>query len=858
MKDYSPHDIEKKWQEEWERAHLYRVKEDPQKAKYYILEMFPYPSGRIHMGHVRNYCIGDVLSRYKRMQGFNVLHPMGWDAFGLPAENAAIEHGIHPAKWTYDNIDYMRKQLKRLGFSYDWGREFATCDPNYYKWEQLFFLEMYERGLVYRKKAPVNWCPGCKTVLANEQVEEGCCWRCGSEVEIKELEQWFFRITAYAEELLLYCDKLKGWPEKVLIMQKNWIGKSEGVQIKFPLDGDNGYLTVFTTRPDTLYGVTFMSLAPEHPLVLKLAKGTPQEEEVVKFVERIKKTSRIERMAKEAEKEGIFIGAYCRHPLLDRKIPIYVANFVLMEYGTGAVMGVPAHDQRDFEFAKKYNLPIIVVIKPPDSELNPETMEVAYVEEGILVNSDLFDGLNSEKAKEAITNYLTEKGFGKKTVSYRLRDWGISRQRYWGAPIPVIYCPKCGIVPVPKKDLPVILPLEIKIEGKGNPLSYYPKFYETNCPYCGAKARRETDTMDTFVESSWYFARYACPDEDSMPLDKKRVKYWLPVDQYIGGIEHAVLHLLYARFFTKVLRDLGWLKIDEPFVRLLTQGMVCKETYYCKKHGYLIPDEEVKEEEKVKVCKYCGEKVEVGRLEKMSKSKKNIVDPEFMVDQYGADTVRLFILFAAPPERDLEWSAQGIEGAYRFLTKVWRLANELLPFLKDQHYEYKKLNKKQMALRRKTHQTIKKVTEDIERFHFNTAISALMELLNTMAEYQQKEKMEKTDYAVMYEAFNTFIILSSPFIPHLAEELWKALGHKDWLIEQTWPKWDEEAIKEDSIFIVIEINGKVRARMEVPASISEEKVKEMALEHERIKQLLSGKKVKKIIWVPKKIINIVV
>ncbi|MCD6319856.1 MAG: leucine--tRNA ligase [Candidatus Desulfofervidaceae bacterium] len=861
MKDtYDPWEIEEKWQKEWEKTKIFKVTEVPQKPKYYVLEMFPYPSGRIHIGHVRNYSIGDVVARYKRMQGFNVLHPMGWDAFGLPAENAAIAHGIHPAKWTYDNIDYMRRQLKRLGFSYDWDREFATCDPEYYKWEQLFFLEMYEKGLVFRKKSPVNWCPGCQTVLANEQVEDGQCWRCGSEVEIKELEQWFFKITAYAEELLKYCDELKGWPEKVLVMQRNWIGKSEGAEIKFPLEGREGEITVFTTRPDTLYGVTFMSLAPEHPLALELSKGTPQEAAVKAFVERMKKQSHIERTAEGAEKEGVFTGAYCRHPLLDRKIPIYVANFVLMEYGTGAVMAVPAHDSRDFVFARKYNLPIVVVIQPQDKTLKPEEMEDAYTEPGILVNSGPFNNLSSEEAKEAIPKYLEERGLGKKAVSYRLRDWGISRQRYWGAPIPIIYCPKCGVVPVPKEQLPVILPLEVTVKGKGSsPLADYAPFYETTCPKCGHKARRETDTMDTFVESSWYFARYACPDEDKTPLDKKRVAYWLPVDQYIGGIEHAVLHLLYARFFTKVLRDLGWVEMNEPFMNLLTQGMVCKETYRCPEHGYLVPDEEVKDENGQKICVHCGKEVEIGRLEKMSKSKKNIVDPEKLINQYGADTVRLFILFAAPPERDLEWSAQGVEGAHRFLGRVWRLVKDALPYIKDKEtYQEGNLNKDGQRLHRKTHQTIKKVTEDIERFHFNTAVSALMELLNTMTDFWQKGNRDETSCRIMREAIETFVILASPFVPHIAEELWHTLGHTNWIIDEPWPRWDEEAIKEERIWIVIQINGKVRARIEVPAEISKEEIQKMALEQERIQQLLAGKEVKKIIWVPSKLINIVV
>ncbi len=858
---YNPQEIEEKWQKEWEEKKVFKVTEEPQKDKFYVLEMFPYPSGRIHMGHVRNYSIGDVLARYKRMQGFNVLHPMGWDAFGLPAENAAIAHGIHPAKWTYDNIAYMKRQLKRLGFSYDWDREFATCDPDYYKWEQLFFLEMYEKGLVYRKKSPVNWCPGCQTVLANEQVEDGRCWRCGSEVEIKELEQWFFKITAYAEELLADLEKLKGnWPEKVLIMQRNWIGKSVGAEVKFPIEGRDDYITVFTTRPDTLYGVTFMSLAPEHPLALELSKGTPQEKQVREFVERMKRKSHIERSAEDTEKEGVFTGAYCRHPLLDRKIPIYVANFVLMEYGTGAVMAVPAHDQRDYAFAKKYNLPIIVVIQPKGEELNPETMTEAYTEPGVLVNSGPFNGMPSEEAKKAIPKYLEEKGLGKPTVSYRLRDWGISRQRYWGAPIPIIHCPKCGIVPVPKEDLPVVLPLEVTVKGKGgSPLAEYPAFYEATCPKCGGKARRETDTMDTFVESSWYFARYACPDEDKAPFDKKRLKHWLPVDQYIGGIEHAVLHLLYARFFTKVLRDLGYLDIDEPFLRLLTQGMVCKETYRCSEHGYLVPDEEVKEENGKKVCVYCGKEVEIGRLEKMSKSKKNIVDPEKLMNQYGADTVRLFILFAAPPERDLEWSAQGVEGAYRFLNRLWRLVKEMLPYIKDKEaYKTGQLNPTQRALHRKTHQVIKKVTEDIERFHFNTAVSALMELLNTISDFWQSGHKDDTSLSVLKEAIESFVILASPFVPHITEELWHVLGHEGWLIDVPWPKWDEEAIKEERITVVIQINGKVRARMEIDVGLSQEEVEKMALEQPRIQELIADKTIKKIIWVPNKLVNIVV
>lgn len=856
--DYEPEKIEIKWQKEWERGNIFRVTETQDRPKYYLLEMFPYPSGRIHMGHVRNYSIGDVIARYKRMRGYNVLHPMGWDAFGLPAENAAIEHRVHPAKWTYENIAYMRKQLRRLGFSYDWDREFSTCDPEYYKWEQIFFLEMYERGIAYRKKAEVNWCPSCGTVLANEQVEGGRCWRCGNEVEVREKDSWFFKITTYTEELLAHCDKLYGWPEKVLAMQKNWIGKSYGTEISFPIKGRPETINVFTTRPDTLYGATFVSLAPEHPLALKLAKG----KEVKEFMEHIRKQSQALRIAEDTEKEGIFTGSYCLHPLTGGLLPIYVANFVLIEYGTGAVMAVPAHDQRDFEFSKKYNLPIEVVIQPSGEILDSKDMTLAYEGEGILVNSERFNGFSSQVAKEAITSYLEEKGLGKRVVSYRLRDWGISRQRYWGAPIPIIYCPDCGTVPVPKEHLPVILPLEVNVKERGgSPLLDYKNFYETSCPICGREACRETDTMDTFVDSSWYFARYATPKEKDAPFNKEKLDYWLPVDQYIGGIEHAILHLLYARFLTKVLRDLDYLNIDEPFTHLLTQGMVCKETYSCPTHGYLFPEETI-ERDKKRVCPHCEREAMVGRIEKMSKSKKNIVDPERLIEQYGADTVRLFCLFAAPPERDLEWSERGVEGANRFLKRLWRLYRDALPHIKDvRPYSGDNLNEDIQALRRKVHQTIRKVTMDIEeRFHFNTAISALMELLNTASSLwdKYKNKADPVFSAVMREAMETLIILLSPIVPHITEELWHNLGKAGWLIDTHWPKWDEDIAKEERISVVIQINGKVRSRIEVLEDISEEEVKKQALEDPRIKSLLSGRQIKKVIWVPKKLINMVV
>src|SRR5712692_8199643 len=639
---YQPLAIEEKWQRIWEENKAFQGAENRGKPKYYVLEMFPYPSGRIHMGHVRNYSIGDVIARYKRMRGFAVLHPMGWDAFGLPAENAAIERGVHPEQWTAENILYMKTQLQRMGLSYDWAREIATCEPEYYRWNQWIFLQFYKRGLAYRKSSSVNWCPSCETVLANEQVIEGACWRCDSAVIQKELEQWFFRITDYAEELLQDLDQLSGWPDKVLTMQRNWIGKSIGAEILFPLVGREGALRVFTTRQDTVYGATFVSLAVEHPLAVKLSEGTKQDEAVKEFIDRIKNVSQAKRGAEEGEKEGIFTGAFCQNPFTGEKIPIYLANFVLMEYGTGAVMAVPAHDQRDFEFAKKYNLPIRVVIQPKNRPLPADELTEAYVDEGLMVQSGPFTGLANNDGKEKIAGYLEEKGWGKKAIRYRLRDWGVSRQRYWGTPIPIIYCDRCGVVPVPEDQLPVRLPMDVPFTGKGgSPLLESKRFTEVACPQCGSPARRETDTMDTFVDSSWYFLRYVSPRWESAPFDSEKGRYWLPVDQYIGGVEHAVLHLLYARFFTKALRDLGLAKVDEPFTNLLTQGMVSKETYRCPEHNWLFPGELVGSEKDGWRCPQCNRPVERGRVEKMSKSKKNIVDPEDLVNAYGADTARL-------------------------------------------------------------------------------------------------------------------------------------------------------------------------------------------------------------------------
>ena len=859
---YDPQKIESKWQNIWEEATLFKAREDPNKEKYYLLEMFPYPSGNIHMGHVRNYTIGDVVARYKRMQGFNVLHPMGWDAFGMPAENAAIANNSHPAKWTYKNIDTMRFQLKRLGFSYDWDREIATCSPEYYRWEQWLFLKMYEKGMAYRREAFVNWCEHCQTVLANEQVEAGLCWRCSQQVRQKKLWQWFFRITDYAQDLLSYCEKLPGWPEKVITMQKNWIGKSIGSEILFPIENSDEQIPVFTTRQDTVYGATFMCLAPEHPLVVKLSRGTSQEAEVAEFIHRISLQDRSVKALESYEKEGVFIGAYCINPLSGIRMPIYTANFALMEYGTGAVMSVPAHDHRDFEFARKYGLDIIVVVNPHDADLDPATMTEAFTGEGVMINSGQFNGIDSIKALDDIASYLEAKGLGMKTTSFRLRDWGISRQRYWGAPIPIIHCEKCGIVPVPEKDLPILLPEDADLlEGGKSPLPTLEYFVKTPCPVCGnPDARRETDTMDTFVESSWYYERYCSPDCNTAIFDRKAVDYWMPVDQYIGGVEHAILHLLYSRYYTRVLNDFGLVKYKEPFTRLLTQGMVCKETISCPEHGFLLP-EEISESGEERLCKQCGRKTVVGRVEKMSKSKKNVIDPNILLEKYGADTTRLFCLFAAPPERDLEWSEQGVEGGYRFLNRVWRLAlnwGNLIRNAKPFNGSLDQLEGDSLALFKKNHATIKKVTRDIEdRFHFNTAISAVMELVNTMygidIDEQNPQKVQ-----VMRLSMESVALLLSPIVPHFAEELWEALGFDTSILLASWPSYREDALVKDKLLIVVQVNGKLRSKFHVDADADDDTLKEMALSDERIFKFIDGKPIKKIIVVKEKLVNIVV
>ena len=824
MQSYNPQAIEEKRQEIWEQERVFRASEDGSREKYYLLEMFPYPSGKIHMGHVRNYSIGDVIARYKRMRGYNVLHPMGWDAFGMPAENAAIDRGIQPATWTYENIDYMRKQLKRLGFSYDWEREIATCDVDYYRWEQWIFLKMLEKGLVYRKNSPVNYCQKCQTVLANEQVEGGACWRCGETVIQKELTQWFFAITQYADELFEYCDKLPGWPERVLNMQRNWIGKSYGVEVNFPME-DGKPLTIFTTRPDTLFGVTFMVLAPEHPLATTLPKGTPHEQEVLAFVEKTKSQDKSFRAEMAVSKEGVFTGKYAINPLTHTKVPIYIGNFVLMEYGTGAIMSVPAHDQRDFEFAKEYNIPIIVTIMPEKTVLDPATMTEAYEGDGKMVNSGPFNGRQNREAIPSIIDYLEENKLGKRRINFRLRDWGISRQRYWGTPIPIIYCESCGTVPVPYDDLPVVLPVDLAVTMVGkSPLAECADFYQIECPLCKAPAKRETDTMDTFVESSWYFLKYACPDYNEGPLDSAKVNYWMPVDQYIGGVEHAVLHLLYSRFFNRVLNEFGLVSVREPFENLLTQGMVIKNGA------------------------------------KMSKSKGNVVDPEYMIKKYGADTARLFCLFASPPEKDLDWNDKGVEGCSRFLQRVWRLIAERINDMRDVEAIFEPLTSDSDAVQLTylMHKTIKKVTEDIDRFHLNTAIARIMELVNGLYKFLEKDREDEDTKKLTRGAFETLVSLLFPFVPHIAEELWEMLGKDSRMIGKEWPRYNPQYVEEDTVLVVVQVNGKLRDRCEVDRDIDQEQLREIVLTLDNVKRHIEGKTVMKTIVVPNKLVNVVV
>ncbi len=860
--NYDPQAVEEKWQKSWEESRAFSADADPSREKYYVLEMFPYPSGRIHMGHVRNYAIGDVVARIKMMGGVNVLHPMGWDAFGMPAENAAIAAGVHPAKWTYENIEYMKKQLKRLGFSYDWDKELATCDPEYYRWEQLIFLKMLEKGLAYRRESYVNWCEPCQTVLANEQVVAGGCWRCDTPVSQKSMEQWFFKITAYVEDLLTSLDGLPGWPERVLAMQKNWIGISVGAEVDFPIAEGTGAIRVFTTRQDTLFGATFMSLAAEHPLAVELSRGTDQEDAVREFIRRTMQIDRTERTADLLEKEGVFTGSFCINPMTKEQIPVFVANFVLMEYGTGAVMAVPAHDQRDFEFAKRYDLSIRVVINPKDRELSEETMTEAFEEYGVLTESGQFTGMTSEDAREKINEYLKETGQGEGAITYRLRDWGISRQRYWGAPIPVVYCEGCGAVPVKEEDLPVVLPLDVRIDEAGrSPLPKLEEFVNTTCPKCSGPARRETDTMDTFVDSSWYFARFACPRYDQGPLEKERVDYWMAVDQYIGGIEHAVLHLLYSRFYTKVLKDFGILKVNEPFTNLLTQGMVTKETYTCPKHRWLFPDEVKAAKDGSFSCNICGSPVETGRIEKMSKSKKNVVDPDDMVKKFGADTVRFFCLSDVPPEKDLEWTDAGVDAAFRFLSRVHRFvtSEDRLRGVEAHPFSMPRTDAARSAYR-EMNSLLKRANDDFERFHFNTALARARELFTLTARFAEQipAENEAEELAVLKLLAETFAILIYPAVPHLGEELWQSLGHTESLVRHPWLQPDPGALVAEEVELVVQVNGKLRGKITVPADAAEDEVREKALADERVSRFVGGKPVKKTIVVPGRLVNLVI
>ena len=816
QEQYHPEQIEQDVQDYWESQRSFEVNEDSPREKFYCLSMFPYPSGRLHMGHVRNYTIGDVISRYQRMLGKNVMQPMGWDAFGLPAENAAIQNKVPPAKWTRENIDYMRGQLKRLGFAYDWQRELATCDPDYYRWEQWLFTRLYKKGLVYRKTAPVNWCPNDLTVLANEQVIEGRCWRCDTEVERKDIPQWFMKITAYAEELLAGLDTLDGWPEQVRTMQRNWIGRSEGVEISFAIEGRDEALKVFTTRPDTLMGVTYVAVAAEHPLAKEAAA---RAENVAAFIKDCQASGVAEATLETMEKKGMDTGFKAIHPISGDRVPVFIANFVLMGYGEGAVMAVPGHDQRDWEFARKYGLSITQVIAPTSTETEADLSACAFVDKGVLIDSGEFTGLSSQQAFDAIAAYLDRVGLGGKRTTFRLRDWGVSRQRYWGAPIPIINCGECGEVPVPEADLPVVLPEDVSFDGVGSPIKKMPAFYQTTCPQCGGKAQRETDTFDTFMESSWYFARFASPGNDKAMLDA-RANYWMPVDQYIGGIEHAILHLLYARFFNKLLRDEGLLANDEPFTNLLTQGMVLKDGA------------------------------------KMSKSKGNTVDPQALIEQYGADTARLFMMFAAPPEQSLEWSDAGVEGAHRFLKRLWKRVYGHVQVGQAPALKIDELTEAQQTMRRQVHETVAKFSDDVgRRFTFNTAIASVMELLNALNRYDEAAPQDR---AVVQEALEMAVRLLAPIVPHICHSLWQALGHENAIIDCAWPQADEAALSRNEIQIVVQVNGKLRARISVAAEAERKQVEETALADENVQRFIEGRGIVKIIVVPGKLVNIVV
>ncbi len=857
---YDPRQVEEGAQRYWEQQQSFKAVEDPGREKFYCLAMFPYPSGRLHMGHVRNYTIGDVIARYQRMLGKNVLQPMGWDAFGLPAENAALQNKVAPGKWTRENIAYMRNQLKRLGLGYDWERELATCDPAYYRWEQWLFLKLYEKGLVYKRTAPVNWCPNDQTVLANEQVIEGCCWRCDTPVERKEIPQYFMKITAYAEELLADLDKLDGWPEQVRTMQRNWIGRSEGVELQFTLAGSGEALKVYTTRPDTLMGVTYVAVAPEHPLALRAAETNPA---LAEFIAECRRLGTAEATLETMEKQGIATGLQAVHPISGEPVPVYVANFVLMGYGEGAVMAVPAHDQRDWEFAHKYQLPIKQVIAPADGGA-VDLSAAAYVDKGMLIDSGPFSGLSSEQAFDAVADHLQAQARGQKRVNFRLRDWGVSRQRYWGAPIPMINCAHCGTLPVPEDQLPVVLPEDVQFEGVGSPIKKMPSFYETSCPKCGGAAQRETDTFDTFMESSWYYARFACPDNDAAMLDE-RARYWLPVDQYIGGIEHAILHLLYARFYHKLMRDVGIVPGDEPFTKLLTQGMVVAPAFFRvdgegKKKYYNPAEVNVQSDERGRpmavTLQADGQPVVLGATEKMAKSKNNGVDPQALIDQYGADTARLFMMFAAPPDMSLEWSDSGVEGAQRFLKRLWKLVHQHLSRGPAPELDVNALNAGQRHLRGQLHQTIAKVSDDVgRRTTFNTAIAANMELINALYKFDDDSPPGR---ALMQEALEAVVRMLAPIAPHICHSLWQALGHHRAVLDERWPQVDDSALVKDSIELVVQVNGKLRGRISVPAEAGKEALEQAALADENVSRHVEGQTIRKIVVVPGRLVNIVV
>ncbi|SFM73073.1 leucine--tRNA ligase [Halopseudomonas yangmingensis] len=865
QEQYAPREIESAAQTDWDNSQAFRVEETPGKDTYYCLSMFPYPSGKLHMGHVRNYTIGDVIARYQRMQGKNVLQPMGWDAFGMPAENAAMNNQVAPATWTYSNIDYMRTQLKSLGLAIDWSREIATCKPDYYRWEQWLFTRLFEKGIIYRKNGTVNWDPVDQTVLANEQVIDGRGWRSGALIEKREIPMYYFRITDYAEELLSSLDELTGWPEQVKTMQRNWIGKSTGMEVHFPWDvasiGSEGKLKVFTTRPDTLMGATYVAVAAEHPLATLAADGNPR---LQAFIDECKRGGVAEADIATQEKKGVPTSLFVLHPLTGEKLPVWVANYVLMGYGEGAVMAVPAHDQRDFEFAGKYNLPIKPVIRTSAGDHTPAPWQDAYAEKGELINSEEFDGLDYDSAFTAIGEVLQQKQLGQPRVQYRLRDWGISRQRYWGCPIPIIHCDNCGDVPVPDDQLPVVLPEDVVPDGAGSPLARMPEFYQCQCPKCGSDARRETDTMDTFVESSWYYARYASPQYDQGMVDPAAANHWLPVDQYIGGIEHAILHLLYARFFHKLMRDEGLVSSNEPFKNLLTQGMVLADTYFRleqngSKSWFNPADVEIERDAKGKVIsarlKSDGQPVEIGGTEKMSKSKNNGVDPQAMIDQYGADTCRLFMMFASPPDMSLEWSDSGVEGAQRFLRRVWRLAQQHISAGLPAALELSGLNDAQKAVRRAIHLAIRQAGQDIGQHHkFNTAIAAVMTLMNVLEKIDQNHA---DDRALLQEGLETVTLLLAPITPHISHTLWQALGHSDQVIDAQWPQVDESALVQDSLQLVIQVNGKLRGHIEVAASASREEVEAIARANENVLRFTEGLSIRKVIVVPGKLVNIV-